>query len=90
MSDNAIKEFSLDETLCNNCVNRFSKLIVPLDYEDWGIDLDDFDLEEGEEVMVEHHMCLITGEDLDGVVKECNKFKDEHEETFFIDNPYKR
>ena len=88
MSNDTKYEFCLEETLCNECVNRFSKLIVPLDYEDWGVDLDDFDLEEDEEVIVEHHMCLVTGEDLDGIVKDCNKFIRINEKTFFKENPY--
>ena len=66
--------FPLKNTLCKDCSKRFSRIIVPLDYESYGIDLDEYDLEEGEDLLVEQHMCLISREDLDGIVKKCNHY----------------
>lgn len=83
--------FPMDETLCRDCSHRFSRIIQPLDYESWGIDPDVIDdIDPNEDILVEQHTCLITQQDLDGMVRECNRFSDIREQTFFADNPYKR
>jgi hypothetical protein len=73
MSDES-NVFPLEDSLCLRCANRFSRVFIPLDYESYGINLDDFDLEEGEPLEIEQHTCLATQQDLDGVVSQCNKF----------------
>lgn len=76
MSNNTEQLFPLQDSLCLNCANRLSRVFVPLDYGMYGLDLDDFDLEEGEPLEIEQHTCLVLGQDLDGVVSVCNKYLD--------------
>lgn len=83
--------FPLDETICKECAHRVSRIIVPLDLEDFGIrdeDLKELDLLEGEEVLIEHHTCLILQQDLDHLVLECNHFRANDNKGIFINNPY--
>lgn len=68
-------ELSLDDSLCFNCENRFSRSLIPLDYEDFGIDIDEFELPEGEELILEQHICLVSKADLEGVITECSHYK---------------
>jgi hypothetical protein len=88
MSDVDAGIFPMDDTICKNCSHRLSRVIIPLDYEFFDIDVTMLDIEEGEDVLIEQHICTILQDDLNGVVKECNKFASVSEETFFIGNPY--
>ena len=83
--------FPLDETICKHCIYRMSKLITPIDPEEFGLseeDIEQLDLPEGEELTVEQHTCLINYQDMDYIVKECNHFKPVEAESFFRTNPY--
>lgn len=68
--------FPMEETLCKNCEHRFSRVLLPIDYEMYDIDLDEFDLDDDEDLLIEQHICLASNQDLEGIVKECNKFKE--------------
>jgi hypothetical protein len=78
--------FPIDETLCKDCIFRVSRAFIPLDYESYGLDINDFDLEEGEPLEIEQHVCLITMQDMDYVVKECNKFSAGDEDSLLHNN----
>ncbi len=83
--------FPIDETICRVCVYRMSRLIVPLELDDFGIseeDLKDIELNDDDEVMVEQHTCLVIQEDMDYLVRECTHFKDKREVSLFTSNPY--
>ena len=87
MSDD--NDFPLELSLCNDCVHRFSRFLIPMDYESYGISLEDFDdIADGDEIIIEQHICLISQQDLDGVVKECNKYKPDTAVGFFSSNPF--
>lgn len=89
MSDIGEDAFPLEASICKSCVHRFSRLLIPLDYESYGINIEDFDnMDDEDEIIVEQHICLISQQDLDGAVKECNKFKSVEEGSFFSGNPY--
>ena len=83
--------FPIDETICKDCVFRMSKLITPVDLESFGLneeDLEDIDIEDGEDLLIEQHTCLISHSDMDYIVKSCNHFKSTTNDSFFINNPY--
>jgi len=66
-----------------------SKLVVPIDLETFGIEEDEYDLEEDEELQVEIHTCLVLNQDMDFVVRECSHFSPiENGNVFFTSNPY--
>lgn len=89
MSNKDPEVFPMETTICRDCVHRFSRVIQPLDLDMYGIDANDFDdLAEGEEILVEQHVCLISHQDLDGEVRECNKFVGRDEGSLFRNNPY--
>lgn len=71
-------EFPLDEALCRNCAFRMSIVVEPLDPETFGIDEDmllDMNLDEDEGLIVEQHICLVSQQEMDYIVKSCNHFK---------------
>ncbi len=82
--------FPLDETICKECVHRLSRVIVPLDLEDFFLeeDLKEMNLEDEEEVMVEQHTCLKTNQDMDYLVQECNQFSKGRGAGLFQNTPY--
>ena len=71
-------EFPLDQTLCCTCVYRLSKTIVPLNYEDFGIDLDELE-DPDEEIEITQHTCLKTGQDMDFIVVNCSQYTESDE-----------
>jgi hypothetical protein len=82
--------FPLDKTICKNCAYRFSRMIEPLDLEEYGLTeevLNELGVEDDEEVIVEQHVCLVNYQDLDAIVKECSHFKEFNEVSFFK-NPF--
>ena len=82
-------EFPIEQSICKDCVHRFSRFLIPLDYNSYGISLEEFeDLDDGEELIVEQHICLISQQDLDGVVRDCNKYRSEVDIAFFSKNPF--
>jgi hypothetical protein len=87
--------FPLDETLCGKCVYRLSRIMIPLDLESYGIDdecLSKLEIDaddEDNEILVEQHICLILQRDLDGIVTDCNFFKNTKENSFFTSDPWK-
>lgn len=82
---------------CKDCKHLVSRIIIPLDYEDFGIsvedlqaelDADDYD-EENEQIAIVHNTCSILNMDLGHIVVECNKHIKTEQVTFFENNPYK-
>lgn len=86
MSINKESVFPLDDSLCKHCDNRLSRIVIPLDYEFYGINIEDFDLDEGESLEVEQHTCLELGQDLDAVVIACNKYVNSADSQGLINN----
>lgn len=87
MSDEVMEGvFPLEDSLCYKCAHRFSRVFIPLDYESYGININDFDLEEGEPLEIEQHTCMALNQDLDGVVTYCNKFIHVSEKQNLISN----
>ena len=84
--------FPMDETICKICAYRMSRLVSPLDLDDFGIsdeDLKDIELNaDDDEIIVEQHTCLVIQEDMNYLVRECTHFKDKREVSLFTSNPY--
>ena len=72
------KEYDISESLCATCVFRFSRTIITDNYEEFGVDIDEIDLESGDEVVIEQNVCMVTDIELDDhIVLNCNKFINE-------------
>lgn len=73
----------LEQSKCFNCKHRFSRVITPVTQEDidyyLGFLEEDEEDEEGinddYELQIEQHICLITNEDIDGIIIECSHFE---------------
>jgi len=72
----SFKEFPIEESLCFTCKHLVSRVLVPIDPEAMGLDRDDFDLEDDEELVVEQHTCTALMQDMDFIVLECTKYED--------------
>jgi len=89
MFDYDTNTFSLNNTICKNCSHRFSRLVEIPDYESLEIDPEIVEnLEDNEAILIEQHICLVTQQDLDGVVMRCNHYNDINAKSLFIRNPY--
>lgn len=92
MSEIYSDNFPLDESVCMGCSFRFSKVITPIDPESFGLtneDIEDLGIPDDEDINIEQHTCLISGSDMDYVVKYCSHFKAiNNENSFFVRNPY--
>jgi len=66
----------LYESRCLTCMHRISRLVEPVTQEDIEYYLDVLDLEPGTplDLFIEQHKCLLTDEDIDGVIRECNQY----------------
>jgi hypothetical protein len=79
--------FPLEDTVCRNCKHHMSKVIIPLEPANYGIDVEEMEIDEGDVISLEIHTCRVTGEDMDHVVLECNKFESD-KDIFKYCNPY--
>lgn len=66
----------IEGSLCVQCTYIISRTIVPLNYEDYGINKDEIILEDGTEAPIIHNVCTKLNMDLDHIVLNCNKFED--------------
>lgn len=74
------QEFPIEDSLCFTCKHRLSRVLVPIDPEAMGIDLDEVDLDEEENLVVEQHTCTAIMQDMDYIVSACSKFEDTRKE----------
>jgi hypothetical protein len=65
------------ESKCFTCRHRLSRVIKPVTQEDkeYYLDLMDIDDQDSTDLYIEQHRCLMTDEDLDGVILECNQYE---------------
>ncbi len=77
--DNLINPLDvLEQSKCFTCRHRLSRVIEPISLEDKEYYLEMLDIEEDEEtyeLYIEQHKCLITDEDLDGIIRECSQYE---------------
>lgn len=77
MSDNIINPIEmLYDSKCYTCKYRLTRLIEPATQDDIDYYMEAIDMEPDDayDIIIEQHKCLITDEDLDGIVRECNKY----------------
>lgn len=62
---------------CSNCVHRLTRVIEPVTREDidYYCSLVDIEADDAYDLFIEQHKCLLTGEDLDGIIIDCSKFE---------------
>ena len=62
---------------CFTCQHRLSRLVEPITQEDreYYLEFMDIDDTDSYDLYIEQHKCLMTDEDLDGIILECNKYK---------------
>ena len=74
----------LESSICLKCRHLVSRTIIPIDYEEFGLQEEDFNGEEDEDVKIDdvamiHNTCIILNMDLGHIVMTCNKFEKENE-----------
>lgn len=65
---------------CYNCVHRLTRVIEPITKEDieYYCSLVDIEANDDYDLFIEQHKCLLTGEDLDGIIVDCSKFESKY------------
>ena len=87
----------LESSKCKDCEHLISRIVIPVDFEEFGIsmeelqeELDDDDYDENkEQIAIVHNTCSVLNMDLGHVVVECNKYIKTDNITFFKTDPYK-
>ena len=66
----------LKESICYTCRHRLSRVIEPILPEDKEYYMEILDINDTDEydLYIEQHRCLITDDDLDGIIRECNQY----------------
>ena len=87
----------IENSKCKECEHVVSRIVIPMDYEEFGIsleelqgelDAEDYD-ENNDRIAVVHNTCSILNMDLNHIVVECNKYLKTNNITFLKNNPYK-
>lgn len=86
MSETTEGVFPLEDSLCLTCYHRLTRVFIPLNYSDYDININDFDLAEGEPLEIEQHTCMVLNQDLDCVVYQCNKYVNVSDKQNLITN----
>jgi len=84
---------TLEGSLCASCIHRVSRLIEPMTEEfiDYVLDkMGEEGIDDDVELLVEQHMCLVTGDELDGIVHDCNKYTSSASSSIIRENIYLR
>ena len=83
-------DFPMDETICRDCAFKMSRIIKPVDPEDFGISEEELAevLGDDDVLLVERHTCLIDQTDMDYLVRDCSHFKNISAGAFFVNNIY--
>lgn len=75
---------------CWDCVYRLTRLVEPVTQDDleFYLSMVDIDQNDDYDLIVEQHRCLLTDEDLDGVIRECNQYKPKQQCKLIRDYKY--
>ena len=70
-------EDMLRTSKCFTCQHRMSRVVEPITQEDieYYLELLGINEEDDVELYMEQHTCLITNEVIDGIIRECTKYK---------------
>lgn len=79
-----ISQSTLCESICETCSKLVKRIIIPIEEEDFGINREELDLSEDEDIYYEHLFCKEMLMDLDHVVISCNKYEKENSNCLFI------
>lgn len=74
------QEFPIEDSLCFTCKHRLSRVLSPMDPESMGIDLDEVELDDEENLIIEQHVCTATMQDMDFIVLACSRYEDTRRE----------
>lgn len=67
----------LQGSKCETCCFRMSRVVEPTTQEDieYYLDLLNIEVTDGYELFIEQHKCLITNEEIDGIIHVCTQYQ---------------
>jgi len=65
-------------SVCETCKHLVKRVIIPFDDEEFGINREELEIPEDEEIFYEHFFCKEMFMDIDHVVVSCNKYEKEN------------
>jgi hypothetical protein len=76
MPDPGSVKGNMNDSICKHCQHRVTRVLIPHDCADYGINVDkDLGAAGTSCVVLEHHLCIELDVDLDCDVLECPRFK---------------
>ena len=77
MADPGSVKGNLNDSICKRCQHRVTRVLIPHDCADYGINVEEDLGPAGTScIVLEHHLCVELDADLDCDVLECNRFKE--------------
>jgi len=75
---------------CWDCIYRLTRFVEPVTEDDIQFYLSMVDIDDNDDydLVIEQHRCLLTDEDLDGIIRECNKYKPQQSCKLLMDYKY--
>jgi hypothetical protein len=80
-----INDNPITGSICENCEHLIKRIILPFDEEEFGINREELDIPDDEDIFYEHFFCKKLVMDLDHIVISCNKYiKESDDRCLFI------
>jgi hypothetical protein len=79
-----VNENPLVGSICENCQHLVRRIIIPFNEEEFGIDREELEIPEGEDIFYEHFFCKEMLIDMDHIVVSCNKYEKENSKCLLI------
>jgi len=79
-----VNDTPITGSICETCEHLVSRVILPLDEEEFGINREELDIPEDEDVFYEHLFCKQMLIDMDHIVVTCNKYEKENNKCLLI------
>lgn len=90
IDDSTDEASPMDFSMCRHCKNLMVRVIIPMDLESFGIDekvIEELNISDDDSIEVLYYTCLITNQDMDYIVIDCNHFKDRNK-SILMKDPY--
>jgi len=81
-----ISQNPITGSICETCCSLVKRIIIPFEEDEFGIDREELDIPDDEDIYCEHFFCKEMLMDLDHVVISCNKYEKDCRRSLLHDN----
>lgn len=81
-----ISQNPITGSICETCCSLIKRIIIPFEEEEFGIDREELDIPDDEDIYCEHFFCKEMLMDIDHIVVACNKYEKDYRRSLLHDN----